>query len=104
MKYLGSWAERILSRKDAKHAPFKHSKVSANEKHFLGAAFAILTIFIVACTEEEKKSLISANLCLTLPNGMILGPYDTGEECQTARDNMPDGTCDICKKTEKKNK
>ena len=70
----------------------------------LGAAFAILAIFIVACTEEEKKPVISANLCLTLPNGMILGPYDTGEECQTARDNMPDGKCDICKKTEKKNK
>ena len=72
-------------------------------KTLLGVTFALLAIFAAGCSEEEKKPVISQNLCLTLPNGMILGPYDTGEECQTARENMPDGKCDTCKKTEKKN-
>ncbi len=70
----------------------------------LGVAFAVLTLFAAGCSEEEKKSAVSANLCLTLPNGMVLGPYDTDKECQTARENMPEGKCHICKNTEKKNK
>ena len=70
----------------------------------LGVALAVLALSPVGCSEEEKKTVVSANLCLTLPNGMVLGPYDTDKECQTARENMPDGKCQICKNTEKKNK
>ena len=70
----------------------------------LGVAFAVLALFAAGCSEEEKKPVVSANLCLTLPNGMVLGPYDTDKECQTARENMPDGKCQICENTEKKNK
>ncbi|MAE07049.1 MAG: hypothetical protein CMH76_12030 [Nitrospinae bacterium] len=70
----------------------------------LGVALSVLVLFTAGCSEEEKKPVVSANLCLTLPNGMVLGPYDTDKECQTARDNMPDGKCHICKNAEKKNK
>ncbi len=52
--------------------------------------------FLGGCSEEEKKPEVSANLCLTLPNEMVLGPYDTKEACQTARENMPDGVCAPC--------
>ena len=72
-------------------------------KSLLGVTFALLAIFAAGCSEEEKKPAVSANLCLTLPNGLVLGPYDTDTECQTARENMPDGKCHICKNTEKKN-
>ena len=70
----------------------------------LGVAFAVLALSPVGCSEEEKKPGVSANLCLTLPNGMVLGPYDTDKACQTARENMPEGQCQICKNSEKQNK
>jgi hypothetical protein len=63
--------------------------------------FVLALIFLAGCSEEEKKPTISANLCLTLPNGMVLGPYDTKKECHTARENMPDGKCHICAKKTK---
>jgi hypothetical protein len=59
----------------------------------------LMGLFLLGgCSEEEKKPEISANLCLTLPNEMVLGPYDTKEACQTARENMPDGVCATCEK------
>jgi hypothetical protein len=54
-------------------------------------------ILIGGCGEEApKKPAVSANLCVYLPNGMELGPYDTAKECATARENMPGGTCRPC--------
>ncbi len=63
--------------------------------------FVLVLVFLVGCSEEEKKPAVSANLCLTLPNGMVLGPYDTKKECQTARENMPEGKCQVCEKKAK---
>ena len=52
------------------------------------------------CGEDApKKPAVSANLCVTLPNGMTLGPYDTTQECATARENMPGGECKPCEST-----
>ena len=51
------------------------------------------------CGEEPPKTpAVSANLCVYLPNGMTLGPYDTQKECGTARENMPGGECRPCQK------
>ena len=60
-------------------------------------ALAALVFLLAGCSEEEKKPVVSANLCLTLPNGMVLGPYDTSQACETARENMPEGTFWICR-------
>lgn len=58
---------------------------------------ALLGLLVAACGEEApKKPAVSANLCVYLPNGMELGPYDTDKECATARENMPGGTCKPC--------
>ena len=82
--------------------PRSTNRLSQRTRNTLfGVALALLAIFAAGCSEEEKKPVVSANLCLTLPNGMVLGPYDTDKACQTARDNMPDGKCQICKKSEK---
>ena len=54
---------------------------------------------LTGCGEEApKKPAVSANLCVYLPNGMTLGPYDTQKECGTARENMPGGECRPCQK------
>ena len=64
--------------------------------------FAIVLLPLLAlagCGEDApKKPLVSANLCVYLPNGMTLGPYDTDKECGTARENMPRGECKPCPK------
>lgn len=60
-------------------------------------ALAALLLILAGCSEEEKKPVVSANLCLTMPNGMVLGPYDTKQQCETARENMPEGKCHPCK-------
>ena len=75
--------------------PWKSTKI------FSRLLFVLVLVFLAGCSEEKKKTVVSANLCLTLPNGMILGPYDTKQECQTARDNMPDGKCQVCAKKTK---
>ncbi len=60
-------------------------------------AFALA--MLAGCSEEPpKKPSVSANLCVSLPNGMTLGPYDTRQECNTARENMPGGECKPCEK------
>ena len=68
----------------------------------LGRSLAalLLPLFILTgCGEEAPKApAVSANLCVCLPNGMTLGPYDTQKECATARENMPQGTCKPCQK------
>jgi hypothetical protein len=65
-----------------------------------GLAAALAAPLVLAgCGEEApKKPVVSANLCVYLPNGMTLGPYDTPKECGTARENMPRGECKPCPK------
>ena len=65
----------------------------------LGALLLPL-LLLTGCGGEEapKKPAVSANLCVYLPNGMTLGPYDTDKECATARENMPQGQCKPCQK------
>ena len=61
---------------------------------------ALSLALVAACSEEApKKPAVSENLCVVLPNGMTLGPYDTKKECDTARENMPGGECKPCEKT-----
>lgn len=59
---------------------------------------ALLAVFLLGgCGEEApKKPAVSANLCAYLPNGLVTGPYDTEQECATARANMPGGVCRKC--------
>jgi aspartate aminotransferase len=62
-------------------------------------AAALLPLLVLGgCGGEEAptKPAVSANLCVFLPNGMTLGPYDTQKECATARENMPQGQCKPC--------
>jgi hypothetical protein len=63
-------------------------------------SLVLLPLLVLAgCGEDApKKPLVSANLCVYLPNGMTLGPYDTDKECGTARENMPGGVCTPCQK------
>jgi hypothetical protein len=65
-----------------------------------GATVALLSLLVLTgCGEDApKKPVVSANLCVFLPNGMTLGPYDTEKECGTARENMPRGECKPCPK------
>lgn len=63
------------------------------------AALAGFLLLLAGCSEETKKPAVSANLCLFLPNGGVLGPYDTGEQCATARENMPQAECRPCVQT-----
>ena len=61
------------------------------------AAMLLPLLLFAGCGEEApKKPLVSANLCVSLPNKMVLGPYDTQKECDTARQNMPGGDCKPC--------
>ncbi|OGL61026.1 MAG: hypothetical protein A3J27_02495 [Candidatus Tectomicrobia bacterium RIFCSPLOWO2_12_FULL_69_37] len=61
------------------------------------AGLALLALFLGGCGEEApKKPAVSANLCAYFPNGNVTGPYDTEQECNTARANMPGGTCKKC--------
>jgi aspartate aminotransferase len=67
----------------------------------LALAALLLPVCLTAgCGSDEPppKPAVSANLCLGLPNGMVLGPYDTDKECATARENMPGGQCKPCEK------
>ena len=64
-----------------------------------GLLFALFLPLLLpaGCGEEApKRPVVSANLCVTLPNGMVLGPYDSQKECDTARQNMPGGDCKPC--------
>jgi aminotransferase class I and II len=63
-------------------------------------ALLLPLLLLGGCGGEEapKKPAVSANLCVFLPNGMTLGPYDTPKECATARENMPRGECKSCEK------
>jgi hypothetical protein len=57
----------------------------------------LIAVVLAGCGEDApRKPAVSANLCVFLPNGMTLGPYDTEKECATARENMPSGTCKAC--------
>lgn len=71
---------------------------NAKSSLWLSVLFLTGLFLLGGCSEEEKEPAVSANLCLTLPNNMVLGPYDTKEACQTARENMPDGVCAPCEK------
>jgi aspartate/methionine/tyrosine aminotransferase len=64
------------------------------------AAVLLPLALLAGCGGEEapKKPAMSANLCVFLPNGMTLGPYDTDKECATAKENMPRGECKPCAK------
>jgi len=62
------------------------------------AALALPFLLLAGCSEEEKKPVVSANLCLYFPSGMVLGPYDTKEACAKARENMPAAQCRVCEK------
>ena len=65
----------------------------------LSCGMLFLLIALAGCGEDApKKPAVSANLCVFLPNGMTLGPYDSEKECATARENMPSGTCKPCQK------
>ena len=56
-------------------------------------------LLLTGCGEEAPKTpAVSANLCVYLPNGMVLGPYDAQTECATARENMPGAECKPCQK------
>ena len=66
-----------------------------------GIAAVLLPLLLLSgCGGEEapKPPAVSANLCVSLPNGMTLGPYDTPKACATARENMPGGECKPCQK------
>ena len=58
----------------------------------------LLSMLVLSgCGEDTpKRPAVSANLCVYMPNGMVLGPYDTQKECDTARQNMPRGECKPC--------
>ena len=63
------------------------------------AAVLLPLLALTGCGEEAPtKPAVSANLCVYLPSGMVLGPYDTQKECGTARENMPAGECKPCQK------
>ena len=63
------------------------------------AAVLLPMLLLTGCGEDApKKPAVSANLCVYLPNGMVLGPYDSKGECATARENMPAGECRPCQK------
>ncbi len=66
----------------------------------MAARFLLLIAVVLAgCGEDAPtKPAVSANLCVFMPSGMTLGPYDTEKECATARENMPSGTCKPCPK------
>jgi hypothetical protein len=60
---------------------------------------AVLLLLLTGCGEEAPtKPAVSADLCAYLPNGMVLGPYDTATDCGRARENMPAGECKPCQK------
>jgi hypothetical protein len=68
-------------------------------RHIARYAPMAALLLLAACGEEAPpKPAVSANLCVYLPNGMMLGPYDTQKECATARENMPQGACKPCQK------
>ena len=61
-------------------------------------ALAAILALLTGCSEEEKKPVVSANLCLYLQGGAKLaGPYDTKKECDTAQENLPQAVCKPCK-------
>lgn len=61
------------------------------------ASLSLAAFTLAGCGEEAPKpAAVSANLCVYVPNGMTLGPYDTDKECATARENMPGGACKPC--------
>ncbi|MFL5217374.1 MAG: pyridoxal phosphate-dependent aminotransferase [Microvirga sp.] len=64
------------------------------------AAVLLPLLLLGGCGGEDApmKPAVSANLCVFLPNGMTLGPYDTAKECATAKENMPRGECKPCAK------
>jgi aspartate aminotransferase len=65
------------------------------------AAVVLPLLLLAGCGGGEdaaRKPAVSANLCVYLPNGMTLGPYDTAKECATAKENMPRGECKPCAK------
>jgi hypothetical protein len=63
------------------------------------ALVLLAPLLACGCGEEAPKTpAVSANLCVYLPNGMTLGPYDTPKACGTARENMPRGECKPCPK------
>jgi aspartate/methionine/tyrosine aminotransferase len=65
------------------------------------AAILLPLLLLAGCGGGEdapKTPAVSANLCVFLPNGMTLGPYDTAKECATAKENMPRGECKPCAK------
>jgi len=63
------------------------------------AAVLLPLLVLAGCGEEApKQPAVSANLCVYLPNGMTLGPYDTVTDCGRARENMPRGECKPCPK------
>jgi len=82
----------------------KGMAVVANVFRALGrtlAAVLLPLLLLAGCgggDEAPKKPAVSANLCVYLPNGMTLGPYDTANECATAKENMPRGECKPCAK------
>ena len=64
----------------------------------VGSLLPLLQLLTGCGEEAPTKPAVSANLCVYLPNGMVLGPYDTQKECGTARENMPAGECKPCQK------